>query len=217
VVERPDAAVNNLVGFMGEFSPHALETLKARFPHSPLMQEGKHLGPLSAPLLARLEIALGGLDAMTKVSEDTADKLFRQMRAASRWEFVGQLIGLLGSGGVLAAILGKASETVQTTSAVIAFVGSAIALYVKFKRKDILDSDKGLLHVYGDLIRANGSAVQLYGRILPASLSKDDLGDVRELSEQIDRANQLAGELYNLLKLSGQSAPIRITRAVSSA
>jgi hypothetical protein len=215
-MEEPDAAVNNLVGFLGEFAPHALEVLKARFPDSPLLEEGKRLGPLSAPLMARIEVALGGLDAMTRVSEATADKLFRTMRAASRWEFVGQLISLLGSGGVLAAILGKAGAAAQTASALIAFTGSAIALYVKFKRKDILDSDKGLLHVYGDLIRANGSAVELYGRLLPASLSKDDLGDVRELSEQIDKANRLAGELYSLLKSAGQSVPIRIERAAST-
>ena len=216
-MEMPDAGVNNLVGFMGEFAPYALAVLRLRFPDSPLMQEGKKLGALSAPIVARLEVALCGLDAMTKVSEDTAGKLFRKMRAASRWEFVGQLIGLLGSGGVLAFVLGKASGAAQAASAVIGFAGSAIALCVKFQRKDILDSDKGLLHVYGDLIRANSSAIELYGRLLPARVSQDDLGDARELSEQIDKANHLAGELYTLLKLAGRSVSIRIERVVSSA
>ncbi|CAN5154781.1 hypothetical protein BH11PSE9_BH11PSE9_29020 [soil metagenome] len=198
--------VHQLVGFLAEFAPERLAQLQRASPDEPALRPGRVLGALSAPLRLRLDVAFSALQAMAAQADGLAHQVSQRLRRSHRWEFVAQFVALLGSGGVLAAVIGDAGDRLKLASALIGLTGSAVALGVKFMRRDLAGADNGLAAQHRELATAGGSAIELATRLQPHLRSGDDLDDPAALAGLIDQANTLAGRLYTLMTQTG--APV---------
>jgi hypothetical protein len=123
-------------------------------------------------------------------------KLLRRQRTANIWEFAGQLLGTLGSGGALAGLLGPAAAGPKTlASAIVAFAGAALALMVRFLRRDIGGAENAVLKQYTELRDAGWQA-----RILITKLSFVAQGRIDEdEAALVQQADELAARVYALL------------------
>lgn len=209
--------VHQLVGFLAEFAPERLAQLQRASPGDPALRPGRVLGALSTPLRIRLDVAGSALQAMAAQADALAQRVSQRLRRSHLWEFVAQFVALVGSGGVLAAVIGDAGDRLKLASALLGLVGSAVALGVKFMRRDLAGADNGLAAQHRELATAGGSAVELAARLQPHLRSGDDLDDPVALAGLIDQANTLAGRLYTLMKQTGATvAPPAFTPAAST-
>jgi hypothetical protein len=202
-----EIAVHQIVGFLAEFDSVRLAKMRRQHPDEPALRPGRVLGELSAPWALRLQLADEGLQAMLAHANPVADRLARRIRLSHRAEFVAQLMALIGSGGVLGAVLGDGGDRLKVAAALLGLLGSAAALAVKFMRRDLGGADNGLLAQHTNLVKAAGQAVALQARLLPHTRSGDDFGDPAALAQAVDEANTLAGQLFVLLKQIG--VPVR--------
>jgi hypothetical protein len=202
-----ETAIHQIVGFLAEFDSARLMKMQSQHPDEGALRAGRVLGTLSAPWALRVQLAGEGLQAMLAQADPLADRLARRIRLSHRAEFVAQLVALVGSGGVLGAVFGDASDRLKVAAAVLGLLGSAVALAVKFMRRDLGGADNGLLAQHTSLVKAVGQAVALQARLLPHARSRDDFGDAAALASAVDEANTLAGQLFVLLKQIG--VPVR--------
>ena len=137
MTDTAQAAVHDLVGFLAAFDPTALQQLQRQHPGEPMLRPGRTLGELAPPAGLRLALARQGLQAMLAHGDALADRLARRVRNSHRLELLAQLVALLGSGGLLALLLGQGSAAMQMAGAVLALAGSATAVVVKFLRRDL--------------------------------------------------------------------------------
>lgn len=195
--------IHQLVGFLGEFAPEQLARLQRAWPGEPVLRQGRLLGELSAPLRIRLDVAEAALRVMAVQADALAQALSQRLRRSHRWEFLAQFVALVGSGGVLTAVIGEADARLKIGSAALALVGSTLALVVKFVRRDLAGAENGLSAQHAELVGAGGSAVELLGRLRPYLHSGDDLDEPAALGKGLEDANALAGRLYALMKRMG--------------
>jgi len=198
------SAVHQLVGYLAEFSPTYLGELEGRHPEARGLRPGRTLGPLSTPAALRLDVAVIGLRAMVEHGDRLVDRLARRIRFSHRVELLAQLGGLIGSGGVLAVLLGDAGNRLKIASAVLGLIGSGTAVAVKFLRRDLAGLDNGIVGQHAAIVKAVGQAIGLSTRLLPYQSSGDDLGEPNALAQAVDEANALAGQLYVLAKQVGE-------------
>ena len=214
---RSEPAVHQLVGYLSDFAPERLGQLQRAWPGEQVLQPGRVLGALSAPWRIRLEVAVVALLAMAEQADVLSHHVSRRLRRSHRLEFLGQFVALLGSTGVLAAVVGDAGDRFKLASALLGLVGSTVALGVKFTRRDLSGADNGLAAQHRELTDAGGNAVTLAAQLQPHLRSGDDLGDPAALSALVEQANALAGRLYTLMKRTGAAvAPPVFTTAASS-
>ena len=202
-----EPAVHQITSVLAEFEPARLARLQDRYPGESALRPGRELGELSLPLTIRLELACEGLRAIVEKAEPLTNRLARRIRSSHRVEFIAQFIALVGSGGVLAAVLGEGSDQLKIVAALCGLLGSAIALAVKFMRRDLGGVENGLIAQHAELVKTVGRAVELEMRLQPHLRSGDDFGDAGALASVIDEANTLAGRFYVLVKQSGQRMP----------
>jgi hypothetical protein len=211
--DTAEAAVHDLVGFMAAFDPFALQQLQHQHPAESALQPGRPLGELNAPAAVRVALASRGLQALVSQGDALADRLARRIRSSHRVELMAQVAALLGSGGLLALLLGEGSAALQVASAGVALFGSATALAVKFLRRDLAGADNGLVSQHQSLVQTVATGVQVAARLRPFEHTGDDLGDPAGLAALIDEANTLAGQMYRLMKLAG--VPVAVGKVLA--
>jgi hypothetical protein len=213
MTDTAQAAVHDLVGFLAAFDPAVLQQLQRQHPGEPMLRPGRTLGELAPPAGLRLALARQGLQAMLAHGDALADRLARRVRNSHRLELLAQLVALLGSGGLLALLLGQGSAAMQMAGAVLALAGSATAVVVKFLRRDLAGAENGLVAQHQALVQAVAQGVRVVRQLRPFDQAADDLGEPAALAALVDEANTLAGQMYRLMKQAG--APVAVAEVLA--
>jgi hypothetical protein len=211
--DAADAGVHDLVGFMAAFDPQALQQLLRLHPMEPLLRPGRTLGRLKATTAVRVALASRGLQTLVEQGDALAERLASRIRISHRVELMAQVVALVGSGGLLALLLGSGTAELQAASAGVALLGNATALAVKFMRRDLAGAENGLLAQHQSLVQAVAQGVQVAARLRPFERTGDDLGEAATLAALIDEANTLAGQMYRLMKQVG--VPVAVGEVVA--
>lgn len=211
--DAADPAVHDLVGFMAAFDPQTLQLLQQQHPGQPVLRPGKTLGRLKASAALRVALASRGLQVLVTQGDTLADRLARRIRNSHRVELMAQVVSLFGSGGLLALLLGNGSQALQMGSALVALLGSATALAVKFLRRDLAGAENGLVSQHQTLVDAVAQGVQVAARLQPFERTGEDLGEPAVLAALVDEANTLAGRMYRLMKQAG--VPVAVTEVLA--
>lgn len=188
--------VNELVALLARGGENELSILRTTYPHlGGLLDGGLILGE-STPgeLAAYKDIATVALHKAVSLSSERIPLLRTHLRNTSQIDLGGQLIGTLGSGSALGALLLSLGEKdVASICAGLALIGSVVALWAKYRLRDISGNEGGLTKAYLALRESYWQAQELLARLEHPLLAPTTSASL------IEQANTLARSLNLLL------------------
>ncbi|MBB4289497.1 hypothetical protein GGE16_001513 [Rhizobium leguminosarum] len=160
------APINEAVFFLSKASPEDLEQLKNSFPEikdelNPGIMAGEaDLSPAQARtiLKAKAQVIVVVLNKTIELSDRALSQASRKMRFGRRTRMGGQVITVVGTSGVLAAI-GITQNGLAIASAILALLGSLAAILGEYFEQIVDKKQGGLNEIFLRIATARHKAV----------------------------------------------------------
>lgn len=188
--------VNELVSLLGRGEGRKLSILRDAHPRlRNILDGGLILGDQAPSELSALrEVAIAGLHAAVDLSTERLPHLRTHLKTTSQIDWGGQLVSAFGSGSALGTILFSSSpKDVASVCAGFALIGAIVALWAKYRLRDIAGNEGGLTKTYLALRESYWQARELLARLEHPQLAPSGSASL------IDQANALAHTLNLLL------------------
>jgi hypothetical protein len=191
------APINELVNFLHKQAPARLQQLREALPtelrHE--LEAGGVLGAERAPLLlARCDVALESLSEMIPIGQNAIQKSASRLKSARACRFVGEIVSLISSAGVLTC-LGLNNSKMAILTGTLALISSFAVLLAEHAIRLPVGGNESLYTLYTKLIDIlyNARIVERELRVLK------DLGDEQtegpRLEQLVQDANRICGEI----------------------
>ncbi len=188
--------VNELVSLLGRGEGRKLSILRDAHPRlRNILDGGVPLGDQPPSELSALqEIAIAGLHAAVDLSTERLPYLRSHLRTTNQIDLGGQVVSAIGSGSALGTILFLSGpKDVASVCAGFALIGAIVALWAKYRLRDIAGNEGGLTKTYLALRESYWQARELLARLEHPKLAPSSSASL------IDQANTLARTLNLLL------------------
>ena len=196
--EDSSLRTNELVNFLAAHDATALAALSEQFPSAANeLTPGQALGSSDAPMQMRIGLAIATLKKLVPIAQNLLAIAEKRIKRSNFIDFASQLIALVGSSGVLAFYASEKIGGVLVTG-LIAFAGSATALFVKWSRRDFGGNEDGLVKAYFEASEHVWTATTLIDELV--IVQRDDSYSGTATEAVVARANDLAGKLNRKLQ-----------------
>jgi hypothetical protein len=188
--------ISNLVAVLEKVAPATLAQMRTQYPELGKELDGSVvMGADDHLILQRAKVTVATLEELLPAAANALPRVRRRLKLSQRAELIGQFLALAGSTGVVAAVVAKSASGALVTAAVT-FASSAVALFVKWRRKDVQGNEDGISKQYAELRDCSWEARLLLAQINAAVGANAGGG----LESTIEKANAFAGRLYKVLE-----------------
>lgn len=192
--------VANAVGFLKQFDAGSLEALKAKYlgeAEQAMLKEA--LGPMSPLLKAQIEVTIAALQEFILAWSERSPHIRTRALRANTWAAIGSILASVGSGSALALLLSQSGPGAATLSTAVGLIGGLIGLADRYLKRDLYGGEGSLMVAYRNLSSGASTASALIRSLKPHLLTADTGEDQSSLEAKLEEANQLIGEMHDLL------------------
>jgi hypothetical protein len=207
MVDAVAAPIDEAIGLLAKRAPRKLELLRAEFPESAqLLKAGMMAGPSASLLRMRAKVCREALAEAEALAADATRVAQSRLTRARKIEFGGQLVALLGTGGVLGSLSSTLSARFPAAmtycAAAVAFLGSLASAISQHLNQGFNAQGGGVLDHYTVLVESRpvGRALDDFLRVWQGTGTADE-GQAAEITETIGKANELCARVYKAARM----------------